>query len=80
MQDYRSLRIAVPEPPVREEEVEEALERLREQAAAYVNLAPRPLREGDFASIAVQGASAGKESPGVRVDEVLCEIGGPNTV
>ena len=80
LQDYRSLRIAVPEPPVGEEEVEGALERLREQAAAYVNLDPRPLREGDFASIAVQGASAGKESPGVRVDEVLCEIGGPNTV
>lgn len=80
LQDYRSLRIAVPEPPVGEDEVEGTLERLREQAAAYVNLDPRPLREGDFASIAVQGASPGKESSGVRVDEVLCEIGGPNTV
>jgi len=38
------------------------------------------LRDGDFASIAVQGVSPGKELPGVRVDEILCEIGGPNTV
>lgn len=80
LEDYRGLRVQVEEPAVPEEEVEKTLEQMREQAAAYVNVEPRPLRDGDFASIAVQGASPGKELPGVRVDEILCEIGGPNTV
>ena len=78
--DYRSLRVEVEQPTVAEEEVEQALERLREQSATYVNEDPRPLRDGDFAAIAMRGAAPGKESADVRVNEVLCEIGGPNTV
>jgi len=76
--DYSSLHIDVPRPDVPEEEVEKQLEQLREQAAAYVNVEPRPLRDGDFAGIFIQGGASGKE--GVRVDEILCEIGGANTV
>ena len=78
--DYRSLRVEVEQPTVAEEEVEQALERLREQSATYVNEDPRPLRDGDFAAIAMRGAAPGKESEDVRVNEVLCEIWGPNTV
>jgi len=78
--DYRSLRVEVEQATVAEEEVEQALERLREQSATYVNVDPRPLRDGDFAAIAMRGAAPGKESADVRVNEVLCEIGGPNTV
>jgi len=77
---YTGLRVEVPRPDVPEDEVEKALEGLREQAAAYTNVAPRPLRDGDFAGIAIQGGEPAKESADVRVDEILCEIGGPNTV
>ena len=78
--DYSGLHITVSQPEVTDEEVEKTLEGLREQAAAYVNVDPRPLRDGDFAGIAIQGGEASKESRDVRVDEVLCEIGGANTV
>ncbi len=77
---YSGLRVEVPQPDVPEEEVEKALEGLREQAAAYINVDPRPLRDGDFAGIAIQGGEPAKGSADVRVDEILCEIGGPNTV
>ena len=78
--DYESLRVEVNEPAVTDEEVEKALERMRQQAAAFVIVEPRPLCDGDFASIAMQGTSPGQESRATRVDEILCEIGGPNTV
>ncbi|OFW22713.1 MAG: trigger factor [Acidobacteria bacterium RIFCSPLOWO2_02_FULL_59_13] len=80
VQDYTGLPIEVAEPQVSDEEVDRALERLREQSATYVNLDPRPLQEGDYASISVRGTSPGKDSSGVHVEEVLCEIGGPRTV
>lgn len=80
LQDYKSLRVEVPEPQVSGEEVEKTLEQLREQAATYINREPRPLADGDFASISIQGVSSEKVSSPVHVDEVLCEIGGPNTV
>jgi len=78
--DYSGLAVEVPQPEIAKEEVEKALEDLREQAAAYVNVDPRPLRDGDFAGIAIQGGEAGKGSSDVRVDEILCEIGGANTI
>jgi trigger factor len=78
--DYSGLHVEVARHEVTDEEVEKALEGLREQAAAYINVDPRPLRDGDFAGIAIQGGEPGKGSADVRVDEILCEIGGPNTV
>ena len=78
--DYSGLGVEVPRPEIAEREIEKALEELREQAAAYINVDPRPLRDGDFAGIAIQGGEPGKGSSDVRVDEILCEIGGPNTV
>ena len=78
--DYSGLRVAVAKPEVTNEEVDKTLEGLREQAAAYVNVDPRPLQDGDFAGIAFHGGEAGKGSRDVQVDEVLCEIGGANTV
>lgn len=78
--DYGSLQVEFEEPAVSEDEVEKSLERLREQSATYVNVDPRPLRDGDFAGIAIRGAAPGKEAADVRVDEVLCEVGGADTV
>jgi trigger factor len=78
--DYSNLSVEVPKSEIAAEEVEKALEGLREQAATYINVDPRPLRDGDFAGITLQGGEAGEGSSDVRVDEILCEIGGPNTV
>jgi trigger factor len=80
LQDYRDLTVAVEEPPVSDEEVEAALRQLQAQSATYVNVEPRPVQDGDFASISVQGVSPGRESAAVELKEVLCEIGGADTV
>jgi trigger factor len=78
--DYSALKVEITQPEVADDEVEKALVGLRERSAAYVNVDPRPLRDGDFAGIAIQSGAPGKASSDVRVDEILCEIGGPNTV
>ena len=80
LRDYKNLAVRVEPETVSDQHVQAALEQLREQSATYVNLDPRPLQDGDFASISVRGVSPTKESPGVQVEEILCEIGGPRTV
>ncbi len=78
--DYGRLTVGLEEPEVSEEEIAKSLERLQEQAATYVNLEARPLQKGDYASISFEGSSPGKGSAAMKAEEVLCEIGGANTV
>lgn len=80
LENYGDISVPLEESKVSEEEVVKNLDRLREQAATYVNLEERPLQEGDFASIGFEGISPGKDSTPVKVEEVLCEIGGANTM
>jgi len=80
LQDYSGLKVEVEEAEVTDDDVQKSLEQLQNQSASYVNVEPRPIQDGDFASIAVQGVSHGKDVPGVELKEVLCEIGGPETV
>ena len=80
LENYEDMSVPLEESKVSEEEVVKNLDRLREQAATYVNLEDRSLQEGDFASIGFEGISPGRDSTPVKVEEVLCEIGGANTM
>ena len=80
LQDYSGLQVGYAEPAVADEDVQKALEQLQAQAATYMNVDPRPIQDGDYASISVHGDAAGKEGSGVDLQEVMCEIGGPDTV
>ncbi len=80
LENYEEISVPLEESEVSEEEVVKNLDRLREQTATYVNLEARSLQEGDFASIGFEGISPGKDSTPVKVEEVLCEIGGANTM
>ncbi len=80
LENYEEISVPLEESEVSEEEVVKNLDRLREQTATYVNLEARPLQDGDFASIGFEGISPGKDSAPVKVEEVLCEIGGANTM
>jgi len=70
---------------VKEEEVQQALENLRQQHATYAAVEEdRGLADGDFAVVSFKGTAqaggAGGESKPVEVEEVMVEIGGENTV
>ena len=80
LQDYSSLAVTVEEAAITDEDLQHTLQHFQERAATYINLDPGPLADGEYASITVEAVSRGNESPGVHAEEVLCEIGGANTL
>ena len=88
---YDDIRIERPDTSVKDEEIEQSLNNLREQQASYAAIENRPLADGDFAQVSFEGvpknsagapetAPAPVESKPVTVDDVMVEIGGANTV
>jgi trigger factor len=79
---YKELRADHAEITVKDEEVEEALNSVREQHATYSSVEGRALAEGDFAQSSMDGRpkDADDKTQPVHMDEVLIEIGGKNTV
>ncbi len=84
VEGYKELRADKPEIVVSDEEVEQALANVREQHATFTSVEGRPLADGDFAQASLDGrpkeAQAPKDRNPVRMDEVLVEIGGQNTM
>src|SRR5947199_3664848 len=82
VEGYKELRSEHPEIVVKDEEIEEALNSVREQHATYTSVEGRPLQDGDFAQASMDGRpkEAGDKTQPVHMDEVLIEIGGKNTV
>ncbi|MSO19829.1 MAG: trigger factor [Acidobacteria bacterium] len=83
--DYAGLHIHAEKTTVSDEEIADTLKRMQAEGASYVNVEePRPVQDGDFASLAVVGSdpstAADPDKPAVTLDDVLCEIGGQDTV
>ena len=82
VEGYKELRSDHPEIVVKDEEIEEALNSIREQHATFTSVEGRSLQDGDFAQSSMNGKpkdTDDKTNP-VHMDEVLIEIGGKNTV
>jgi trigger factor len=82
VEGYKELRADHPEIVVKDEEIEDALNNVREQHATFTSVEGRPLAEGDFAQSSMDGKPKVDDdtSKPVHMDEVLIEIGGKNTV
>jgi len=83
VEGYKELRAEKPEITVADEEVEQALNNVREQHATYTTVEGRALAEGDFAQASMDGKPKDTGDPNtkpVHMDDVLIEIGGKNTV
>jgi len=82
VEGYRELRADHTEIVVTDQEVEDALNNVREQHATFESVEGRSLSDGDFAQASMNGKpkdTDDKTQP-VHMDEVLIEIGGKNTV
>jgi trigger factor len=77
---YKELRADQAVIEVTDEEVEQALNHLQEQHAAFEAIEGRPLGEGDFAQVALDGRPKDGAGQPVHMDDVLVEIGGKNTM
>ena len=82
VEGYKELRADHPEIVVKDEEIEDALNNVREQHATFTSVEGRPLAEGDFAQSSMDGKPKQDDASAkpVHMDEVLIEIGGKNTV
>ncbi len=79
LKEYRGLSVPYREPDVTPEQVSKRLEELREQKAEFVNEAPRPAADGDFAVVSLNAQSEVEEALRNR-DELVIEIGGADTL
>ena len=80
LQDYSDIMVEVADTTVSDDEVQQTLLRIQEEQATYVNVEePRPLADGDYASIGVREVSTAPEQPEAKSQELLCEIGGERT-
>ena len=82
VEGYKELRAEHTEIEVKDEEVEEALNNIREQHATFTTIEGSPLGDGDFAQASMNGRpkDVDDKTQPVHMDEVLIEIGGKNTV
>jgi trigger factor len=80
VEGYKELRAEKTEISVTDEEVEQTLNGLREQHATYAAVEGRPLADGDFAQVSLDGKPKDGEGKPVHMDEILVEIGGKNTM
>jgi len=76
--EYRGLEVGYREPEVTEEQVAQRLEQLREQKAQFVNEAPRPVADGDFAVVSLDPIEQADANLPYQ-DEVVVEIGAADT-
>jgi trigger factor len=82
--DYKSVKVEKPVVEVTDEEVQAEISSLQERQASYDPVdEDRALQDGDFAQVAFEATpknvALDKEEP-VKMDEVMVEIGSPNTV
>jgi trigger factor len=82
VEGYKELRADHPQIDVKDEEVEDALNNVREQHATFTTIEGSPLGDGDFAQASMDGRPKDVDdmTQPVHMDEVLIEIGGKNTV
>jgi trigger factor len=86
VEGYKELRADKAETAVSDDDVEQALNTVREQHATYTTVEGRTLAKGDFAQASMDGKP--KDSKDVKeaaanpvhMDDVMIEIGGKNTV
>lgn len=58
--EYKNIPVQLPDTKVSDKDIDEAMERLREQAADFVEVTDRVLRMGDFAVLDFEGSIEGK--------------------
>jgi len=76
--EYRGLPVTYDEPAVSEEDLDKRIAEIRESKAEQVNVDPKALEDGDLAVVALDSVEGTGEP--VHSDEVVIEIGGPDTL
>lgn len=77
--NYKDLQLEMPVMDVGDEDVNKAIEDMRERAAAFTPVEGREVQDGDFVQLKLTGAPEGEGEP-LQADSVLCHIGAEETM
>ncbi len=80
IRNYKGLEIERVIAEVKDEEVENSLQRIRERLAQYSSVEDRAVQPGDFAVISYTGRFSEGTEPAFRAQDVYCEVGGSETL
>lgn len=73
---YKGVEAARPEAVVEDSEVDERVERLREEFAELQGVGDRAAETGDFVTITAEGYRDGESVANTRLDDYMFEVGG----
>ncbi len=76
---YKDLEVEIEDHPIEDADVDKSLEELRDRAATFVPVEGRPIANGDYAQLKLNGIPAGGGEP-LEADSVLCHVGGEETM
>src|SRR5258708_20852550 len=76
---YKDLEVEVEDTKIEASDVDKGLEELRDRAATFVPVEGRPIADGDYAQLKLNGIPAGGGEP-IEADSVLCHVGGEETM
>ncbi len=76
LKDYKNIEVHYRVPETSEEAVQERLEALRKNNATFQNIDPRPVQDGDFVNVELDGFSTIDDKLIVSGMENLVEVGG----
>ncbi len=79
LDSYKGLELEMPTMDIMEQDVEKALEEMRERAATFAPVEGRAIQDGDFAQVKLLGTPEGGGDP-LKADSVLCHIGAEETM
>ena len=71
---YDGLRVEIPSPTPSDEEIDEQIDRMRQQYAEFVAV-ERPAEDGDHVTIDIAGTHEGEEVPGLTTTDYDYEVG-----
>jgi trigger factor len=80
LKEYRNLEVPYEEDDTTDEEINAALERIRQKHAVYKNLDSRPLNDGDIAVVKLESQATPPGVNPIHQDELTVELGGGDTL
>lgn len=78
--NYKGIPVEKPAVNVTDEQVEEVVQRMREQHAAFIPVEGRTISDGDFAQVSLSGTPKDGEGEPISMDEIMVDVGGSNTL
>lgn len=77
--NYKNLSIPYADPETTDEEIDQELERIRDQQASFKNLDPRPIEDGDIAVVSLKSEEI-DDAPAIDQSETTILVGGDETM